>query len=103
MNPGSVIFVERILPPNQELRSRTHTFHPDLASSAAPTKELIPLPTKTASNESLDIRLSYDSRLQQLCCDLTLRFSAASLLHKHRSLPLNPLQGGRAELLLPAS
>lgn len=43
----------RMAPPIQLLRSSTHTFQPALASRAAPVRELIPLPTNTASKLSM--------------------------------------------------
>ncbi len=50
VNPGAVR-PSRVLmqPPSSSSRSRTHTFQPSLASSAAPARELMPAPTKTAS------------------------------------------------------
>jgi hypothetical protein len=48
-NPGSVISAVRMAPPSSSLRSSTSTRLPALARRAAPTSELIPLPTKTAS------------------------------------------------------
>src|SRR5215468_7468757 len=48
-NPGSVSSSDLIAPPNQSLRSRTHTRHSARASSAAHASELTPLPTTIAS------------------------------------------------------
>ena len=45
MRPSTVL----IAPPSQSFRSRTQQRQPAFASSAAPARELIPLPTKTAS------------------------------------------------------
>src|SRR6266853_4752072 len=42
-----------MLPPSHEFRSRTQIFQPAFARTAAPTRELIPLPTNTASQESI--------------------------------------------------
>jgi hypothetical protein len=51
VKPGAVRSVEvRMQPPRVSFRSRTHTFQPAFERSAAPASELIPAPTKTASN-----------------------------------------------------
>jgi hypothetical protein len=51
VKPGAVRSVEvRMQPPSWSLRSRTQTLQPAFESSAAHASELIPAPTKTASN-----------------------------------------------------
>ena len=54
MNPGAVRpSTVLIAPPSQSFRSSTQTRQPSFASSAAPASELMPLPTKTASNPAM--------------------------------------------------
>ena len=63
------------------LRSSTQTFHPSRARSAAPTSELIPEPTKTASNVAIAARPS--SRLARQAwrrARMSIRFSTASMI-----------------------
>ena len=64
VNPGSVRSVDvRMQPPATSLRSSTQTLQPSRASSAAPTSELIPEPTKTASKVAIGAMLQNRFRL----------------------------------------
>ena len=63
VRPSTVL----IAPPSQSFRSRTQTRQPSFASSAAPASELMPLPTKTASNPATRRLYSLDMSQRNRC------------------------------------
>src|SRR5215467_6589628 len=91
-NPGSVSSSVLIAPPNQSLRSSTQTRQPARASSAPPARELIPLPTKTAS-------YSATGELPELVVGDEAAFARPQLLHLREQLGAASLGHVDPELL----